>query len=893
MTILLDDNNPFTVYANEHLWSSPEIDQQFQVKIERISPELGYIANFKYMGAWRNLPTGNKVYQVYTVGGIDPGTWGFTEYFKTNNPLDRWKKMSVVGNYRGMQIDIYDSAGRHFPLNKAHILSTYDGVTLIALEQIRNIKTTLVDNWYFRCYTPTVMVDKSTNNDLDVYNPFGYELMTYENTTELRTFQQTFNKFKSKPGSTYCFHNSILTTKNPDKLSLLFGDEVEIWHDPTVIKSELFNVNELKDYYSELDSRRKVIIHPPKTEETFVLENFDDKDVYILDSSGYGIYYHRNNVESMRQLTHKDIALDHGQLLALATALPAYQDNPESLKVLVLTRKVERKVTILHESSAIRYLYRLNDDDILSALTGEDSGLEEWQASSLEQSATMLAMRAQPKALTPEMVYSAIGYNGATLWSANNIIRVDGSQTETLGVELPDTYGKMNTSVFPGDRSLSTVNEYSEDGLLLEALIPHQSHWYTPINPLTRYIELILGSIINDDETMGNVVPDTGLVIRDDGDIQVYKAKYSNVDEVFMEDLVWCGDQEDIYWKATIDDTNGYPRISPGPGLPYGDRLYVTTSSRFLGKQFTLNHLDKTLSFKLIDLLSHQHDLNIYLGCVNYNIWMNGHHLIDNVDWKLDEETGRFYIFNKQHLIDGEQSIVIIGTNTDKDMTSPKYETELGFVENGKIGNTPTFNVRDGRVVKCVVGGKVFPIEEVANTEGSNGQLLPAELEGSPYMVKHVYQDVKFGPEPCNHFLGYETSRDLDLRVSEYLTEKIEKEPLGDGTLIDKYALFSTFLNKIVNDVQLGVLELPPLTSGQTVYSQQTVNDLVTPYLGLLDYDPAYLGVDLRFFDVFPYANTEMLVVSSTELMFFYLVNERYLKGVCEVTSNFEVNNYV
>ena len=192
-----------------------------------------------------------------------------------------------------------------------------------------------------------------------------------------------------------------------------------------------------------------------------------------------------------------------------------------------------------------------------------------------------------------------------------------------------------------------------------------------------------------------------------------------------------------------------------------------------------------------------------------------------------------------------------------------------------------------------MVGGKVFPIEEVANTEGSNGQLLPAELEGSPYMVKHVYQDVKFGPEPCNHFLGYETSRDLDLRVSEYLTEKIEKEPLGDGTLIDKYALFSTFLNKIVNDVQLGVLELPPLTSGQTVYSQQTVNDLVTPYLGLLDYDPAYLGVDLRFFDVFPYANTEMLVVSSTELMFFYLVNERYLKGVCEVTSNFEVNNYV
>ncbi|MDG4870861.1 hypothetical protein P8631_22945, partial [Guyparkeria sp. 1SP6A2] len=78
---------------------------------------------------------------------------------------------------------------------------------------------------------------------------------------------------------------------------------VEIIHDPTVIRAEFYRYDQLPGYYSEMDKVRKLILHPPKVEGDFSLRYFDDNDYFLLGPKNYGLYFHRNNERSVRQLT--------------------------------------------------------------------------------------------------------------------------------------------------------------------------------------------------------------------------------------------------------------------------------------------------------------------------------------------------------------------------------------------------------------------------------------------------------------------------------------------------------------------------------------------------------------------------------------------------------------
>lgn len=882
MTIQLDGNHPLTVYAIKNLWAQPEKDLQYQVHIPRISPQLGYAGNFRYLGSWRNLPTSKGFYQVYTVGGIDPGYWGFTQLFRTRNPLDRWIKVSQLSNTRGMQIDIYNAFGVQFPKNKAWVMMSYDGVTLIALEKTSQIPLKVEEEWYFRCYTPTVNVDSFENTDPDVNNPYSHVMLTYESESELLAFMSYWTKLKAKPGVTYCYHNGLFSLKSPNVLPLVFGDIVEIWHDPTVIALESYLVDDLKDFYSELDQKRKVILHPPKVEGDFSLRYFDDNDYYITTPDGYGTYFHRNNVSAVRQLTHKDCALSHDQIITQASILPKYGEYPDKLRVIVFIRSVVNDFEIKHASNALHYLYRMSDKDILNAMTGALSSLPEWTAPELERSDFMKVVSSQGSDLTYENIYNAIGFNGVSQVLAKNIFVVTPALVLS-GFEVPATYGQSST---PQNTRMATANEYDAQGVLLESLIVFNSHWYTPKHTGCRLVEFIPGRYVLPSQDIGDLGTPEGLTYEY-SDIRVYTGKFSNPSQYFLEKLVDVTDKQGTYYTLT-DNGNGTVTIRNGPNIPYGDRLYVTSSSRFAGKTFLLNHMDHTLSFKLFDLLTEQDKLRSYISMANYDIILNGHHLIDNVDWVYHPTLRRFFIFNKEYLVPGPQKITVIGYGTTDDIDKPKYETELGFIENGKIGNTHVYNPRDYRNVKCVIGGRVFPIEQVANTETASGTLLPPDLEGKPYMVKHIYQDVRWGPHPANARYGYDKARALDTRVSQYLSAIIQKnEVLGQGTQLDRYALFSTFLNKVVNDLILGVITLPE-KSGNT-YTKQTIQETLRGYEYLLEVDPVILDFDLRFFDIFPYANLDKLIVTPDVLLFIELTNELYLKGVCKIRGHFEV----
>lgn len=193
-----------------------------------------------------------------------------------------------------------------------------------------------------------------------------------------------------------------------------------------------------------------------------------------------------------------------------------------------------------------------------------------------------------------------------------------------------------------------------------------------------------------------------------------------------------------------------------------------------------------------------------------------------------------------------------------------------------------------------MIGGGLYITDEVPNAETRSPDNLWNALNGRPYMVKHVYQPIKY-VEPYDNFPGFQESREVDQRVSDYLTKWLPK-PTDNPALPnmqDKYRLFSPFLSVVVNNLIQKLIVLPGWEEGETQYSSQEVRELVAPYLWWLEHDPVRLNFDLRYFAIMPYANFGKLVVTAKELMFIKQVNDDFLNGTCHLEGHFEVNDFV
>ncbi|EBV8434047.1 hypothetical protein AVA65_07340 [Salmonella enterica subsp. enterica serovar Minnesota] len=856
------DDNPLVNYTDRALWGNPEIDRQFQVNMERLSPELGYVKNFNYMGRWRSLPKANRFYHIFTVGGLHPGFWSFRERFRTRNPLDRWVRMDDLAVVHGIQLDIYNQLGRQFPRSKAWVLMTYDGLTLMALEKLVIFPIPITDKYYFRTYNPTILVDKFSRVTDPTANPFVYETMTYENTNELQVFQARYNTLKAKPGYTGVFHNGRFVNGGPNSLTLSIGDEVEIWHDPTVKEVKQYRYGDLKDFYSTLDKKRKLILHPPKT-SSWLLRYFDDSDFYILrPDTKYGIYYHRNSETAIRQLTHNDVSIADDQIKVQMAPLGDLA-TIEDFIILELVRDTAWKFDWPFEAQRVRYLYRLDDVGIVDAMTGPKALIPEWTAAQLETGPVQALVRMQYKDLTTAISRDALGYNAMTRALSDTPIKVE-YQGGARGIQVPPTYA--------GD---FVAYEYDENGILLERNQFYNSQYFTPLNPACKLVEFIMGQ---GGRQLNYVVTNRDTQLIPNVEFRVYVGRWNIINNVFYGDLT------DATGTDLYEVVNGYIVFKKLDVV--NQRAMVVFGDKFLAYDFELEHMDHSLSFALTEIYDDGR-LPVKLVLAQLDLWLNNHPLIDNVDWFFDE--GRFFIHNKEFLVDGPQKIEVRAHSFHADIKKPKTETELGFVEGGVIGNIPRYNIREDRTTRCVINGRLFYTPDVPSAELVGASDLDDPLNGRPYMVKHSYTPVKFAEPYDNHPL-YAEGRDLDKRIVDYLTKYCPKpQAQVMANLQDKYRLFSPFLNQLVNNVLNKVIVLPDLEDGK-VFSNQTIQELAAPYTWWLKYDPAALGFDQRYFAIMPYANVDLLTVSNKELLFIRQANDLFLKSACKIESHFEVS---
>ena len=880
------DDTPLVRHAESRLWANPEENNQYQVKLVRITPNEGVVVNFGYKDKWRVLPREGRTFHIFSVNGLVPGYWNFRNNVLNRNPLDRWINAGRLMKTRGVQLDLYDNKGFMYPRSYAWIMHTYDGLTLVAFEKFQQYPIPNTRDMYFRCYTPSSPVDK-WENAIPSRNPFEYECMRYARPDEMQTFMGMYNTMKSKPGYTGVFHNGAFMAAAPNAMpDLKANDLVEIWHDPTVLRVETYSYNTLKDFYSELDKKRKVILHPPKRKGDFTLRYFDDNDYYLVGKNKRGLLLPRNDITAVRQLTHADVCLADEFIQNAATFHPDLA-KVSDIQIMVLVRKSRWEFAWPHEHQRFRYLYRMPDVDIVKAMTGARATVPEWEAKNLEAGAVMSFTRLQWNKITREKAALAEGYNAATRVLAETPLPVHYAPGE-VGVPVPYSYVEQFTAW-----------EYDDKGLLLGYYNTYNRPNYSPTNPECVLVEFVVGEAGREfDITITN----QPTRVYPGWDLRVYKVGWSIVTEAPVGEWVDVTDDPSVY---VINDG-----IISWTGLDYtNQRGVLVTNRKSIAYTFQLEHIDHSLSFALTDIYVGGGHLFPY-SPAELDIWMNKHSLIENVDWVWKD--GRIYVHNKEFIVDGPQEFTVRAHSFYDNLVRPNSDTELGFVDGGCIGRVPRYNLRGDRVTRTVINGALYLSDSVPRAE----RLVPADqwglLNGRPYCVKHIYAPIKDVVD-YKHFPLRKRSRETDQRVSDYLTEWLPKPrtlaeeihyekgdvpgPIGNGkaaitNIQDKYRLFSPFMNAVTNAILNKLLEVPEFGEGETTFSEQQVRDLVKQYLWWLEFDPIIMKYDLRFFAVMPYANFDMVEVTAKEFVFLKIVNRLFLESACHIEGHYGVTKH-
>jgi hypothetical protein len=286
--------------------------------------------------------------------------------------------------------------------------------------------------------------------------------------------------------------------------------------------------------------------------------------------------------------------------------------------------------------------------------------------------------------ITNAMVYNAYGYNAITKLVANTpSFTYQGS-----GVTLADIPYVLQTS--------ATVYEFDVNGLLLGWYNHTTGSQYTCVNNNCAMVEIIAGQATQLlDETYGLTTQTMNTV----ADYRMYTTTYTGGQPNLS-------DWQDVTGSSQYNIINGILTWLVDPTVTY---TMVRGNDKFLGYNLSLPVPDGLLKFTLqsimtIDYLVNLYNMNIPMG--ELDIWLNGHALIDKVDYIMDFPT--VYIINKEYLVnptEQNQQITVRYTGFCQSNMQRLTTRDYGFVLYDRLSNNDVFNLRDDQVVQITVGG--------------------------------------------------------------------------------------------------------------------------------------------------------------------------------------------
>ena len=836
-------------HALKNAWCTPGQDMQAIVKPARLTGVSGAFSTVRVQWQELTLPERGVRFHVYQIGQLHPLLMGL---FPAS---DQWVSLAQACALQSLITNVYTTKGVELPRHAVWYMVTDNKNLVLAVKDQPTFAMSLPqEELYFRVYSNAYFNSVRANGANDVVVVNGKTIHTQ---AEILQLQNEFNYYSGLSGEAVAYINGYYST-TIDLLTVRAGDVVEYVYDGSIAKTVDFRIGDLSSFVSELDNKHKYLLHYNGS-SIGGIDYQDDLDLYLMrkdaQDRGKGVYYHRNQADAVRMVTHKDYSVPVAYISAYVADHADWSDA-DSLVLRMYVRKSGYSRPLVNENNRILELYKLTDAEVVSAMVGVDSVLPEWRAAALENSSYVKLMAAQAKDVTAELVQQAYGYNAISklLCDTPSFTR------DFSGVRIIDVpYGLQN---------YATAYEYDIDGHLLGHFSHPIGSTYIAHDVRAHLVEMLSGAS-NDrlDEVYGNmtvqldptanyrmyVCPIEAGVVTNDWQDVTDTGQYA----VIGNTLTWL-----------IDPTKWYPLVrSDKVFLAYDLQLMMTDGLL----KFSLNHR------QLRNSVISNYVMQVPMG--ELELFLNGRSLIEGVDYVM--HFPQIVIFNKTHLVNQKTAAQKIHVRFSGfcDSELKHYPPEdVGYVDYNLLSHNSRYDIRDDKVMRIVVGGKLYARSALVFAATNSGVTVPHANNGFPYMVRDIVTPLRGLTEDSTYSLR-ERSMVIDRQIADYMTLKLPQPVQSTPSVVASlYQLVSPFAAKLLFDLEHGILTDPRL---KLHYNDMDVLELCKPYEYLLAYDPTQTATetDPNYTVIHCHHLNEVLAIDVYTYKFLTMVNRLYLKN--------------
>lgn len=827
-------------HALSSVWCTPEQDIQSILKPRRLTKPEGVWKNVDVMWRTYPLPDQTRMYHVFAIGALFPDAVGVLTYSNS------WRLISEACNENNALIALYNADGVRFPASLAYYRFTEDQMLVIAVPVVSRVPVKFgTEDLYLRFYTNAFFDSVRANQTTQYLRVRGLIPST---TAQISTLGNEINALATLPGKVFCFINGLLVSRI-NIATAVVGDALEYIYDGSVRDIVDFPISGLQSYLSTMDALHKYFIHPPKALDTVkTIQYLDDIELFVIkpgDGTAFsGVYYHFNNADSVRMLTHRDYGLPYNYVDALARAR-GWTDL-SGLTIRLVRKHSGYQRTLIDDAHRIAELYKLTDQQIVDVMVNNPE-VATWHPTAMETSKYLEIMRSKSVDVTTAMVTEGYGYNSLTeiLAPTPNALVQSGSVYKTT---LPEAY-----------QSGATALEYGADRLLLGAYDVPQSPEYAAHSTSARYVEFIKGAMktVLDD-------PEDALITKDSAyTYRFYKRTEADgwVKATAGSDYIVSGNQ--VTWALSTADYD-----------------YFTRTDRYCCvREYTLRPNDQVFSF-VLSTLDNEVATTMTYPTGKMRVYLNKHRLIEGTDYFM--KFPRVVICNKEYLVSAgtadQQVTVVLYAQTEPTHEVPYGFDDAGFVKNGRLSDNALYDIRDDRVISTFIDGGIYLKSEVSWKE--EGLFVTgAHLNGRPYLVEEAIVPMNPLIDPLKDTyeiigVAHETNR----LVSNYLREHLPTQATPIYSVPQRYVLYSPFFTKLIFDF---INEAIVDERIKDAYSDDLVREICAPYLATLLLDPCSDDnvQDENFVYVQPHSLPYVIEVNAYVYKFMTNVVRLYLKN--------------
>lgn len=829
-------------HALANVWCNPFQDRQAMLQLHPLTGHGGVRKNFSYLRRQYPLPTPNAYYHVYAIG-----QGSSTRLNLPTDAINRWTPLAQICQDRSMLMELYTTQGIQFSRSLSFMMFTEDGFFLFAVRR-QDTVANLDDVTLFIRFQSNSFFESVRDTDLDPN--IQMSTLEYSQSTQgqLPNFQYQYHvRRDSGVGHVYAFHNGRYV-KDWLPSDVAFGDVLEWVYDTSVKEVHDFFLDDLRSYNSTLDSKRKYFIHLPKS--LAGIDYRDDLDIYLVQYSPTrlsfdGVCYHKNLENSLRMVTHRDYGMPEDYVNTYISDNPEWVDRPnQAIRVHVKHSGYARP--LIDEHQRIKEFYgRFDDQGILEAVVGDDAVLTEWQAAELEKSMYTRIMRSKSEQVTPTIVSMAYGYNAMAKITA----------------DTPQMVVQGSVALPVGLRQNVTAFEYDVNGLLLGWRHFEEGINYYPVYPGCVMVEFISGK---GDLSASMVFGNSPVTLSADESYRFYVSPVVN----------------GVPTQSWSDETGNTEIVTISNGVATWNLTSdfigcVKGNSSFLCYDFQVESDDNTYKLSVNqDFITNV----LHIPGAKFDLFMNKRAMVENIDYYM--VWPQLHIVSKKHLKEGNlQDLTIRMTGfCNPDMSRPVM-AEVGFVHHGYVSVDNEYDVRDDKVIRCVVAGKTYHRSQIDFEEDRRLMTVPRLTNGAPYSVENI-------DPPVRGVIDYDTyplisrSKDLDARVSAYLTQHLDPVVYdGPNIIPELYPVFSPLIARLIWELHMGLIT--PVPSSAT---DMQLAEFMDAYSGYFQYDPAYRQMDMNYVEIHPHPYPGTMEVTQTAYAFLERVIRIYLESKIDLT---------